>query len=208
MVAHIDKPEKVVVIAASAGGIPALTQVLSKLAYNLPAAIVLVQHLTADHKTHLHEYLSRRCFLRVCLAKNGLPLEQGVIYVSVPGRHVRPKGGHLVLERGKPVNYVRPSADVLFASAAREYGSKTVGVILTGTGRDGACGCQEIKAKGGVTIAQDEETSSSFGMPKAAIEANAIDYVLPLDEIAGKITDLVRKGVGKKTRKVKEKSRR
>jgi chemotaxis response regulator CheB len=91
------------------------------------------------------------------------------------------------------VHYVRPSADVLFASAAREFGSRVIGVVLSGTGHDGARGCQEIKAKGGVTIAQDERTSTYFAMPKAAIEADAVDHVLPLGETAGKIAELVKR---------------
>lgn len=208
MVNHIKKSNQVVVIGASVGGIYALTEVVSHLPYNLPAAVILIQHLTRDHKTQLHEYLARRCLLPVRLAEDKLPIEPGVVYVSIPGHHLCLKDDCLLLKRGKPVNYVWPSLDVLFTSAAQEYGSKVIGVVLTGTGRDGARGAQKIKERGGVTIAQDEETSHSFGMPKSAIEAGAIDYVLPLDEIAEKIVDLARRDIRKRKRKAKEKIKR
>jgi len=190
MAKHIENCKKVVVMGASVGGIHALTEVVSHLPYNLPAAVVLIQHLMPDHKTYLHKYLARCSSLSVRLAEDKLPIEKGVVYVSIPGCHLRVKDDYLVLDKGKPVNYVWPSADVLFTSAATEYGSKVIGVVLTGTGRDGAEGCRKIKERGGLTIAQDEKTSDAFAMPKSAIEANAIDYVLPLEKIAGKIAEL------------------
>ena len=184
--------KRVVVIAASAGGISALAEVVSGFPHNLKAAVILVQHLKPDHQTQLHEYLGRRSLLPVYLAEESVLVKEGVVYVSPPGQHLCLKGGCLILDKRKPpVNFVRPSADVLFASAAKEYSSKVIGVILTGTGKDGTRGCQEIKAKGGATIAQDKKTSRFFGMPQSAIETDIIDYVLPLDEIAGKIVELV-----------------
>jgi two-component system chemotaxis response regulator CheB len=185
--------EKVVVIAASAGGIDALMQVLSRLPADLPAAVLIVQHLRDDRPTRLHEHLARHSSLPVHLAEDGADLEAGVACLGVPGQHLRIEDGRLALDSGEPVHYVRPSADVLFTSAAQTFGSKVIGVVLSGTGSDGARGCQEIKAKGGTTIAQDEKTSRYFAMPGAAIEADAIDYVLPLKEIAGKIVECVKR---------------
>jgi len=176
-----------VVIGSSAGGIDALAQVLSRLPADLPAAVLIVQHLRDDRPTRLHEHLARHSPLLVRLAEDGAGLEAGVAYLAVPGQHLRVEGSSLVLDHGERVHYVRPSADVLFTSAAREFGSRVIGVVLSGTGRDGARGCQEIKAKGGTTIAQDERTSHYFAMPKAAIELGVIDYVLPLEKIGGKI---------------------
>lgn len=184
---------KIVVIAASAGGIDALTQVLSRLPADLPAAVLIVQHLRDDRPTHLHEHLARHSPLPVCLAEDGVGLEAGVAYLAVPGQHLQVEGSILVLDHGKPVHYVRPSADVSFASAAQAFGSSVIGVVLSGTGRDGAQGCQEIKMKGGVTIAQDEKTSRHFAMPRAAIEAGAIDYVLPVGQIADRIVECVKR---------------
>lgn len=181
----------VVVIVASAGGIEALTKVLSQLPAALPAAVLVVQHLRSDIPTHLHEHLGRHSRLRVCLAQDGLPVEEGVVYVAVPGQHLRVEKGHLVLTLEEAVHHVRPSADVLFSSAAEAFGDRVVAVVLSGTGRDGAYGCQKIKEKGGSTLAQDEETSRHFDMPKAAIDTGAIDYVLPLGEIAGKVVALL-----------------
>ena len=187
---HARTVQRVVVIAASAGGIDALTQVLSRLPADLPAAVVIVQHLRDDRPTRLHEHLARLSPLPVRLAEDGLPLEAGLVYVAMPGQHLRIENGRLALSLEEPVHYMRPAADVLFASAAQEFGSRVIGVVLSGTGRDGARGCQEIKAKGGVTIAQDEETSRYFAMPRAAIELGVVDYVLPLKEIADKIVAL------------------
>ena len=184
---------KLVVIAASAGGIDALTQVLSRLRADLPAAVLIVQHLRDDRPTLLHEHLARLSPLPVRLAEDGLPLESGVAYLAVPGKHLLIEDGCLVLDLGELVHYVRPSADVLFASAAQEFGSRVIGVVLSGTGRDGALGCQEIKAKGGVTFAQDEQSARHFAMPRAAIELGVIDYVLPPREIANEIVACVKR---------------
>lgn len=184
------KAERVVVIGASAGGIEALTQVLSGLPADLPVAILVVQHLRSDRQTHLPDILARHSPLRVCLAQGGMPLEAGVVYVALPGWHLSIEGGHLLLSLEQPVQYVRPSADVLFASAAQAFGRNVIGVVLSGTGRDGARGCQAIKAKGGVTIAQDEKTSRQFAMPRAAIAAGGVDYVLPVRQIAEQIVVL------------------
>jgi two-component system chemotaxis response regulator CheB len=183
--------KKVLVIAASAGGIDALTQVLSGLSDDFPAPILVVQHLRADRQTRLPEHLARHCPLKVRMAQNGMSLEAGVVYVAVPGQHLRIENGHMVLSSEEPSNYVRPSADVLFASAAESCGGNAIGIVLSGTGRDGAQGCQEIKTKGGITIAQNESTARYFAMPRTAINTGAIDYVLPVDEFAGKIMEIV-----------------
>lgn len=190
--------QKVVVIGASAGGIDALTQLLSGLPADLPAAILVVQHLQPERETHLHEFLARHSSLQVCMAQDGMHPEAGVVYIARPGQHLRVENERLVLNKSEPVNYVRPSIDVLFTSAVHSRGSNVIGVILSGTGRDGTLGCRKIQAKGGVTIAQNERTSRYFTMPKTAIDAGAIDYVLPLQEIAVKIIALVEHGVTQK----------
>ena len=125
------------------------------------------------------------------MAKEGLLLEAGRIFIARPGSHLSIEKNALHLSLEEPKNYVRPSADVLFSSAAHALGPLVIGVILSGTGRDGALGCQNIKSKGGVTICQDEKTSRYFAMPRAAVDMEAIDYVLPLKEIAGKIVEIV-----------------
>ncbi len=188
---QVKKTRKVIVIGASAGGIDALREVLSRLPANLPAAILVVQHLRDKPQTHLPEYLARYCRMQVRLAEDGLSVEPGVVYMAIPGQHLRVDNERLILSSEGKVNYVRSSVDILFASAAQAYGTNVIGVILSGTGRDGAHGCQIIKANGGTTIAQDEPTSRQFAMPRAAIDAGAIDYVLPVKQIPGQIMALV-----------------
>ncbi len=188
---QVKKTQKVIVFGASAGGIDAIRQVLSQLPADLPAATLVVQHLRPDSQTRLPEYLAKYCRMQVCLAEDGLLVKTGVVYVAVPGQHLRVGNGRLTLSSEEKENYVRPSIDVLFASAAQAFGPDVIGVVLTGTGRDGAHGCQIIKANGGTTIAQDRATSRQFAMPKAAIDAGAIDYVLPVEQIPGQIMTLI-----------------
>jgi two-component system chemotaxis response regulator CheB len=183
---------KLVVIAASAGGIGVLQELLSRLPRDLPMAVVIVQHLAADRKTRLPQYLAQKTGWRVCLAVEAMPLETGVAYLAEPGKHLRVEDGHLVLGLEAPLHYLRPAADILFASAAQAFGPEVLGVVLSGTGRDGAQGCQAIKARGGVTMAQNKQSSPYYDMPRAAIEAEAIDYVLPIREMAKKIESLIR----------------
>jgi len=181
----------IIVIGSSAGGINALKEVLSRLPADLPAAVIIVQHLQSGRLTRLPQYLDRMSSLRVCLAEHGAALLPGLAYLAVPGKHIRIENKSLVLDNDEKLNYVRPSADILFISAARAYGSRVIGVILTGTGKDGAAGCQKIKEKGGVIIAQNEKSSQYFGMPLNAIETDCVDYILDIKEIAGKIVELV-----------------
>ena len=183
-----------IVIGSSAGGINALKEVLSGLPADLPAAIVIVQHLVSTRKTQLHLSLNRTSHFRVIMARHGAALEPGTAYLAVPGKHVSIENESLILDTNEKVHYVRPSVDILFISAARAYSSRVIGVILSGSGSDGAAGCLEIKAKGGVIIVQNEKTSQWFGMPGAAINTGSVDYVLDIKEIAGKIVELVAGG--------------
>ena len=183
--------ERLIVIGSSAGGIKPLRAVLSSLPADLPAAIIIVQHLVSTRNTQLHLSLNRTSPLRVRMARHGTAVEPGVAYLAVPGKHLRIENESLVLGNDDKVHYVRPSVDILFISAARAFGSRVIGVILSGSGQDGAAGCLEIKEKGGVIIAQDEKTSQHFGMPRAAIKMGIVDYVLNIKELAGKIVELV-----------------
>ncbi|MBM9520909.1 chemotaxis protein CheB [Desulforhopalus vacuolatus] len=184
--------KRLIVIASSAGGITALEKVISGLPADLPAAVIIVQHLQSDRLTHLPEYLERMSSLQVRLAWDGAVLKPGLAYLAMPGKHIRIENESLVLSSEEKVNYVRPSADTLFISASIAYGSSVIGVILTGTGKDGAAGCRKIKEKGGVIITQNEKTSLYFGMPGAAIKTNCVDYILDIKEIAGKIVEVVK----------------
>ena len=180
-----------IVIAASAGGISPLIEVITHLPKGLEAAVIVVQHLSTKRKTNLPEMLNRQSNLKVSLAEDGMTLEAGQVYIAEPGKHLLVEGEVLSVTFSERVNYVRPSADLLFVSAATSFGRLVIGVILSGTGKDGTLGCVAVKAKGGVTMAQDEATAGYYGMPKSAIGANAIDYVLPPDDMVKKIVELI-----------------
>jgi two-component system chemotaxis response regulator CheB len=185
----------VVALAASAGGLKALSHVLSALPPDFPAAVVVVQHLDPRHRSLMADILSRRTPLKVKQAEEGEVLNPATIYIAPPNRHllVNPDGT-LSLSQSELVHFVRPSADLLFESVAASYKDRTIAVVLTGTGSDGAMGVQGIKKMGGTVIVQDEKTSEFFGMPAAAIQTGNADFILPLDAIASALVTLVMKG--------------
>lgn len=174
----------VVAIAASVGGLEALTQILGAMPYDLPAAIVIVVHLYPHHPSVLAQILSRKTALTVAQAREGNRLSHSCVFVAPPDLHliVEP-GGILTLSSAAKVHYTRPAADPLFMSVATLYGKNAIGVVLTGGDGDGTAGIKAIKEAGGVTIAQNEETSQVFSMPRSAIATGEVDYVCPLLEI-------------------------
>lgn len=184
-------PGRVIAIAASAGGLVALTHVLSALPSGFAAPIVVLQHLRASQKSFMAEILDRRVSLPVAPARHGERLAAGRVYVAPPGRHLLVRAdGSLALSDTERVHFVRPAADVLFHSLAESLGPRAVAVVLTGTGRDGADGVREIHRHGGTVIVQDEASSEFFGMPGASIRTGMVDRVLPLDEIAPALVGL------------------
>ncbi|HLH68563.1 MAG TPA: chemotaxis protein CheB [Candidatus Dormibacteraeota bacterium] len=180
-----------VAMAASAGGLQALGTVLSSLPSRLPAAIVVVQHLDPRHRSRMAEILAKRTALHVAEAVEGEQLRPGQVRIAPPDRHllVNPDGS-LTLSQSELVHFVRPSADLLFESAAAAFGKRVIAVVLTGTGSDGAMGVTAVKKMGGTVIAQDEASADFFGMPGAAIKVGAVDLVLPLAEIPSAIVAL------------------
>jgi two-component system chemotaxis response regulator CheB len=182
----------VVAVAASAGGLAALSALLAALPAGFAAPIVLVQHLDPRHPSRLAEILGRRTALEVRQAEDGDRLRPGVVFVAPPDRHlVAAPGGVLALTSTERVHLVRPSADILFESVAREFGPRAVAVVLTGSGSDGSRGIRAVKAMRGAVIAQDEATSEHFSMPRASIRTGCVDLVLPLGEIAPRLVALV-----------------
>jgi two-component system chemotaxis response regulator CheB len=175
----------VVALAASAGGLAALSRVLSELPAEFPCPVLVVQHLDPHHRSWMAEILARRVRLDVRQAQGGEIIRPGIIYIAPPDRHllVNPQGV-LTLSDAALVRYVRPSADLLFSSLAASFGAQVIAVVLSGTGKDGADGVRDVKQEGGTVIAQDEATAEFFGMPGAAIQTGAVDRVLPLAEIA------------------------
>ncbi len=175
----------VIGMAASAGGLTALSAVLAALPAGLNAAILVVQHVSPSHPSHLAKILDARTGLEVREAANQDRLRQGVVLTAPPGAHlVVDRTGLVSFTHGPVVNWVRPSADSLFESLAGSFGPRAIAVVLTGTGRDGANGAQAVKRAGGILIVQDEATSEFFGMPGAAIHAGVVDRILSLEAIA------------------------
>lgn len=188
----VGDPFEVVAMAASAGGLGALTQILSVLPADFGAAILVVQHLDPRHRSLMAEMLSRRCSLTVTEAREGDLLDPGNVIVAPPNRHLLANPTRTVsLSESELVHFLRPSADLLFESVAASYRDRSIAVILSGTGIDGTMGAKAIKVMGGTVIAQDEASSEFFGMPRSAIEAGTVDFVLALDEIGPTLVRLV-----------------
>jgi two-component system, chemotaxis family, protein-glutamate methylesterase/glutaminase len=182
----------IVALVASAGGLPALSAVLSRLPADFPAAIVVLQHLDPRRPSLLSAILRQRSVLPVHEARQGDHIRPGAVFVAPPDRHLLvDRDGVVSLTGTERVHYVRPSADALLESVARGFGRRAVAVVLTGSGTDGADGVRIVKQMGGTVIAQDRPTSSSFGMPGAAIRTGCVDSVLPLGEIAPALVHLV-----------------
>jgi two-component system chemotaxis response regulator CheB len=182
----------VVAIASSAGGVQALTALLGALPGGFPVPIVIVQHLDPRHETILAEILDRRSALRVTLAEAGVRMSSGTAYIAPPNRHLLVGGdGVLSLTDSERTHFVRPSADRLFQSVADAYGPRAIACVLTGTGQDGASGVRAVKAAGGTVVVEDPDTALFAGMPAAAVDTCAVDVVVPLHEIAAKLSALM-----------------
>lgn len=181
---------RVVAIGSSTGGVEALISLLSEFPENCPATLT-AQDTPAPYTRSFAERLDRLCRPRVSEAIDGEPVLPGRVYLAPGG------GAHLEVDRDNgllcrlrqeaPVNGQRPSVDVLFTSVAKFVGRRAIGVILTGMGRDGACGLLAMRQSGAVTFGQDAETSIVYGMPKAAFELGAVSKQLPLQRIAREI---------------------
>jgi len=183
-----------VVIGASTGGPHALSYVLPQIRADFPAALLIVQHMPEGFTTMFAKHLSDLSTIKVKEAADGDPVVPGQALVAPGGSHLSVQqiqsAPTVVLTRSSPVQGMRPSVDVLFRSAGEIYGGRTVGLVMTGMGEDGAEGIEIIRKAGGHTIAQDRATSVVFGMPKAAIDRRAVQKVLPLSEIGPYLNSL------------------
>ncbi len=185
-------PFEIVALAASAGGLTALTVVLAELPADFPAPVAIVQHLDPRHRSLMADILGRRTRLQVKQGEEGDKLQPGWVYIAPPDHHLLVnRDESLSLSQSELVHFVRPSADLLFESMAASYGERSIAVVLTGSGSDGEMGVQAVKKRGGTVIAQDEETAEYFGMPSAAIATKCVDFILPLEEIAPALVTLV-----------------
>jgi two-component system chemotaxis response regulator CheB len=178
-------PSRIIAIGISTGGPNALQYMLGQIPADFPATILVVQHMPEGFTEMFARRLDECCALDVAEAKSGDLLIAGRVLICPGNRHMMvrrmPRGDMAVLSDGPPVNGHRPSADVLFHSVAQEFGLTSVGLIMTGMGEDGAEGLGAIKASGGLTIAQSEETCVVAGMPRAAILKGFAAKILPLN---------------------------
>jgi len=187
---------RVIAIAASAGGLKAISVVLAALPADFPAAIVVVQHLSPYHPSLMAGILRHRIALTVTQAEEGEMLQPCHVYLAPPDKHLIVNANlTLSLTHTEKIHFVRPSGNVLLESVAASCGPCAIALILTGGDGDGAAGLQAIKAAGGVTLAQDEASSQSFSMPGSAIATGDVDHVLDIDAIAPMLQWLVRQGL-------------
>ncbi len=172
----------VIAVGTSAGGLNALIELLRPIVAEFPP-VVVVQHLDPSHKSHLAELLARKTGKYVKEAEHGEPILGARVYVGPPDEHLLVGPGKIQLAQSQLVHLSRPSIDLLFESVAGMYGSRAIGVVLSGSNRDGSTGIKAIREAGGTTVAQEPATADFRIMPQAAIETGCVDFVVPVDEL-------------------------
>ena len=183
---------EIVVIGSSWGGLGALKIILGSLPADFRLPVVIAQHRSVGSRDEgLAAYYNARCQLRVCTVEDKQPLEGGAVFFAPPDYHLFVEGGHFALSVDGPVQFSRPSIDVLFESAVDSFGGGVIAVVLTGANADGAEGLAVVQGAGGFTIVQDPEGAEKPEMPRAALETvPEPGAVLGLDEIGPYLTKL------------------
>jgi two-component system, chemotaxis family, protein-glutamate methylesterase/glutaminase len=183
--------QNLVVIGVSTGGPMTLKELFSELP-PLHAAFVIVLHITPQMDLRIAQGIDQVSAMPVALARDGEYLKPGQVYLAPGGYHLKLEGNQrIVLQEGARVNFVQPSVDVAMLSLSKPLHRKVIGVVLTGMGKDGADGIVHVKKIGGVTIAQDQKSSTIYGMPRAAAQTGAVDHVLSPKKIAAKLVELL-----------------
>lgn len=181
-----------IVIGASAGGVQALSTLVADLPPDLPAAVFIVLHLSADFPSMLPQILAREGTLEIGHAVDDEPIQPGRVYIAPPDQHLIIENGRVKLVRGPKENLHRPAIDALFRSAARWAGSRVIGVILTGARNDGKVGMRAVKQRGGLTLVQDPLEAPFPSMPMSVMQEINVDYSLPLRAIGPTLDRLSR----------------
>jgi two-component system chemotaxis response regulator CheB len=185
-------PPACVGIGASTGGPPALQKSLSALPGDYPAPILVVQHIAEGFVDGLARWIGGQCALNVRLAREGEVPEPRTVLFAPDRRHLMISMGRVRLDDSAPVKGLKPSVTLLFASLAREFGSRAVGLLLTGMGDDGAAGLKLMRERGALTVAQGPRSSIVWGMPRVAVETGAAVAVLELEAISEALLGLAR----------------
>ena len=179
-------------IGASAGGLEALSKLIGALPTDLGLAYAVIQHLSPTHRSMMAQLLGRETAMAVKEITSGMVPEPNVIYVTPPSSNMVLRDGRFILQDEPRHASPKPSVNAFFSSLAAEKGEDAIGVVLSGTGSDGAVGLREIKAVGGFTFAQEPQSAKYTGMPQAAIDTGCVDWVLPAEDIAREIAQIAR----------------
>ena len=185
----------IIVIGGSAGSFDPLRIIISSLPASFPGSVLIVTHMMADFPSLLEEHLSSNSRVPVSQAADQEPIRRGHIYVARPDYHLTVEAGKMRVLRGPRENRHRPAIDPLFRTAARVYGQRVIGIILSGTLEDGSMGPVAVKQRGGVAVVQDPEDALCGDMPRNALQSVEVDYCLPAVDIAKLISRLSRESV-------------
>jgi two-component system, chemotaxis family, protein-glutamate methylesterase/glutaminase len=188
----------IIVIGASSGGIEGLTEIVAGLPQDFNASVFVVLHVPARSESLLPQILSRAGHIQAAHAKDNEPIQKGRIYIAPPDFHLLLRDGTIRIVRGPKESSVRPAIDPMFRTAARSYGPRVAGVVLSGALDDGTAGLAAIKKRGGIAIVQDPNDALFPGMPRNAMEAVDIDYCLSKGEIAPLLVRLSQEPVAEK----------
>ncbi len=182
---------RVIALGASAGGFGSISHILGSLPGTLPCGVLVVQHLSPDHRSLMADLLVRRTSMQVHQAVDGEQILAGVVYIAPPGQHLLAEPGSVRLLRTPEVHFHRPSIDLLFESVAVNYGKYAIAAVLSGSGNDGAAGLRSVKMAGGTTLAEDPMTAEFTSMPYAAIATGCVDMVLSASKIGEALVGLL-----------------
>lgn len=186
--------QDIIVVGASAGGVEALSTLVSDFPEDIPAAVFIVLHMGAHAGSALPAILARRTKLPVDHPRDHEPIQPNRVYVAMPDRHLLLRPGTVRVANGPKENGHRPAVDTLFRSAAAAYGPRVVGVVLSGSRDDGTAGLRVISDRGGTAIVQDPEEALFPGMPQSAVTGDHPDFILPVGQIAEVLSKLARNG--------------
>lgn len=190
----INRIKNLILVGASAGGIPAIEKVIEGLPETIDAAIIVVIHLSKkSNADNIAKIFQRKTTLHCTVASNKMKIERGKIYIAPPGHQLKVNGDRMILNQETAENRYHPSIDILFCSAAVHYRNQTIGIILTGMLDDGTAGMSAIKSCGGICIVQDPFEAEYGDMPRSVLKIIEVDNIGCLAQISSIIQDIINK---------------